>query len=71
MNTCVLCGDVIPEGRQVCPICIEKTVGRPDDMVAVVRCKNCKFWEYGDCYRLELSRPDDYCSYGERRATDG
>lgn len=20
-NTCVMCGDIIPEGRQVCPIC--------------------------------------------------
>ena len=20
-NRCVVCGDVIPEGRQVCPIC--------------------------------------------------
>ena len=33
----------------------------------IVRCKDCKFWEQGDCYRLELSRPDDFCSYGERR----
>ena len=35
------------------------------DTVAVVRCKDCKYWDYGDCYRLELSRPDDFCSYGE------
>lgn len=32
----------------------------------IVRCKDCKYWERGDCYRLELSRPDDFCSYGER-----
>lgn len=37
------------------------------DAVPVVRCKDCKYWDYGDCYRLELSRPDDFCSYGERR----
>lgn len=37
------------------------------DAAPVVRCKDCKFWENGDCYRLELSRPDDFCSYGERR----
>ena len=37
------------------------------DAVEVVRCRDCKFWDNGDCYRLELSRPDDYCSYGERR----
>ena len=41
--------------------------GRKDpDMVKVVRCKDCKYWDYGDCYRIELSRPDDFCSYGER-----
>ena len=38
------------------------------DVAPVVRCKDCKFWDFGDCYRLELSRPDDFCSYGERKA---
>ena len=28
-NRCVCCGRVIPEGRQVCPIC-EKKAGRRD-----------------------------------------
>lgn len=37
------------------------------DAVPIVRCKDCKYWDYGDCYRLELSRPDDFCSYGERK----
>ena len=37
------------------------------DVVPVVRCKDCKHWNNGDCYRIELTRPDDYCSYGERR----
>ena len=36
------------------------------DFVEVVCCRNCKYWNSGDCYRLELSRPDDFCSYGER-----
>ena len=40
---------------------------RTIEAVPVVRCKDCKYWEYGDCYRLELSRPNDFCSYGERR----
>lgn len=35
------------------------------DAVPVVRCKDCKYWDHGDCYRLELSRPDDFCNYGE------
>ena len=38
------------------------------DVDPVVRCKDCKFWDFGDCYRVELSRPDDFCSYGERKA---
>lgn len=37
------------------------------DTVEVVRCKNCKHWGGGDCYRMELARGDDYCSYGEKR----
>lgn len=41
------------------------------DVVPVVRCKDCKFWDFGDCYRLELSRPDDFCSYGEMRDNNG
>lgn len=31
-NTCVICGRVIPEGRQVCPVCEKKSndpVNRP------------------------------------------
>ena len=37
------------------------------DAEIVVRCKDCKYWDYGDCYRIEMSRPDDFCSYGERK----
>ena len=40
------------------------------DAEIVVRCKDCKYWDYGDCYRIELSRPEDFCSYGERYETD-
>lgn len=36
-------------------------------VVPMVRCKDCKHWNNGDCYRIELTRPDDYCSYGERK----
>lgn len=46
------------------------------DMVAVVRCKNCKWqkfidWGMGDCLHPKGSRhiayDNHYCSYGERR----
>lgn len=23
-NTCVCCGEIIPEGRQICPVCIKQ-----------------------------------------------
>ena len=43
-----------------------------NDVVPVVRCKDCKHLMFSDCYG-ECSRgymgivsPDDYCSYGER-----
>lgn len=29
------------------------------------KCEDCKYWRNGDCFRLELSRPNDYCSYFE------
>ena len=42
------------------------------DVVEVVRCKDCKFFEYGDyCSegKMEHSRcrENDFCSYGERK----
>ena len=49
------------------------------DAVPVVRCKDCKYFEFGDyCYHdgvMEHShaRENDFCSYGKRRknnATD-
>jgi len=46
---------------------VEKLHRNTDDAVPVVRCKDCKYWDFGDCYRLELSHPDDFCSYGERK----
>lgn len=43
---------------------------RGEELTPVVRCKVCKHWDFGDCYRLELSRPDDFCSYGERKENE-
>lgn len=50
-----------------------------EEMVEVVRCKDCvdgePSWEVEglwDCkYCTDLKKPDDFCSYGERRDTDG
>ena len=49
------------------------------DAVPVVRCKDCKQWERlkknlrrGYCGESEcIMRDDDFCSYGERRESDG
>lgn len=30
MNTCVCCGAPVPEGRQVCPICEDRSTDKPD-----------------------------------------
>lgn len=37
------------------------------EAVPVVRCKDCKYWHQGDCYRLELSRPHDFAAMGRRK----
>lgn len=38
--------------------------------VPVVRCKDCKYWHNGDCYRLGLSSSHDFCSYGEKKGEE-
>ena len=41
--------------------------------VPVVRCKDCKYLMFSDCYgecgigRMGIVSPDDFCSYGERK----
>lgn len=43
------------------------------DVVDVVRCKNCKHLMFSDMYgecsqaHMGIVRPDDFCSYGERK----
>ena len=39
------------------------------DVVPVVRCKDCK--HYQTDYMCFLRKPDDFCSYGERKDGDG
>ena len=46
------------------------------DVQEVVRCKDCKFWDgEGRCEATEnglireFTKPDDFCSYGERKGT--
>jgi hypothetical protein len=42
------------------------------DVVEVIRCKDCKHFVSEICrhdFAMNLSRADDFCSYGERRDT--
>lgn len=79
---CVCCGQIIPEGRQVCIICGKKVDTKVKaDVVEVVKCKDCKHSDlYCGNYRCENSQtpwvndefaifvePTDFCSYGERK----
>ena len=40
------------------------------ETVPVVRCKDCNYWHNVDCYRLELSRSHDFCSYGAKKGEE-
>lgn len=48
------------------------------DVAPVVRCKDCKYYDMGVCLKIysdgnahaaawQKRRPDDFCSYGERK----
>ena len=41
-----------------------------EDVVEVVRCKDCKLYGNGECsvQSVRSMWPNDYCSYGERRS---
>ena len=46
------------------------------DVALVVHCKDCKHLMFSDCYgecgkgHMGIVSPDDFCSYGERRADE-
>ena len=73
-DRCIACGDIVPEGRMVCPIC-EK--GKPTaDVVEVIRCRECRWYSkeqdgWGICFHTHSNHlyvPEDfYCAYGKRR----
>lgn len=69
----------LSDGLGLCRVIMEEDFKRairtiPDgtiiDVAPVVRCKECK-WTGGDfvCYRgvMVQHKPEDFCSYGERR----
>lgn len=76
---CVCCGRVIPENSQYCFFCGTKVKNgkHKADLVAVVRCKDCKYWggvtfgyvcrRFSGTYIRNETRETDFCSYGERK----
>ena len=54
-DRCVMCGEIIPEGRQVCPACESKVKERRDYIRAIVTLRN------GGCVTLY---PLDYQDLG-------
>jgi hypothetical protein len=60
------------EQAEIVPIQI---IENPTDIVEVVRCKDCKHWvvndDVGYCDNPDgldnYARPEDFCSYGERK----
>ena len=60
-----------------CGILLASDIARHEpkaDVVEVVRCKDCKYWAYEYCTRptnarttREEKKPDDFCSYGEKK----
>lgn len=78
VDRCVICGEPVPEGQQVCWTCIEKTVVKPVDKVAVVRCRDCFFSSWNPCSETlrcttrngmgpRAVSGEDYCSYGKQK----
>ena len=47
VERCVMCNDVIPEGRQVCPNCEKKVVNSIVEAMEIVMCKRCIRYEIG------------------------
>ena len=45
------------------------------DGIDIVRCKECKHYrenkEFGCVWHLSAVKPDDFCSYGERKGGEG
>lgn len=84
-DRCICCGEIVPEGRMVCPNCMAKLKDAPmtlkpyvqkGRLVEVTRCRECRWYskEEGICFHpssIQLRvREDFYCAYGKRRKAD-
>ena len=64
--------------EKVCCAVMDKDVKSSLDVEVVVRCKDCKHYDLGVCLKIysdgnmhtdawQSRRPEDFCSYGERK----
>ena len=64
--------------EKVCCAVMDRAVKSPMDVEVVVRCRECNHYEMGVClkiyddglasrYAWQERKPDDFCSYGERK----
>lgn len=78
------CNEQDKLAQAVAKMCIEEVKKiKPVDAVRVVRCKDCKWYQIRkwddnapvyDCRKTHAMldvKPDDFCSYGEKRAKAG
>lgn len=83
MTFCKVCGKLLPNVRfdpKETVICNKCADSMKEDMVRVVRCKDCKWWheseinkEFGDCGQangITLKSSDWFCADGVRKQED-
>ena len=51
---------------------VDDSIVEEEDIVEVVRCKDCKFYDTILCFMNDIYNcsDDDFCSYGERKDND-
>ena len=62
---------VDPQYETMIQWCCDVVNAQPTaDVVELVRCKDCKWWDGNDCKArdIDVVDVDDFCSYGERRS---
>nr|DAM19067.1 MAG TPA: RRN7 Zinc-finger of RNA-polymerase I-specific TFIIB, Rrn7 [Caudoviricetes sp.] len=75
MPACKACGEWFAKTRDDMVLCskCERALGRLAGYAeVVVRCKDCKYEFGGSCILcgFQSRKPDDFCSYGERKETE-
>ena len=57
-DNCIMCGKVIPEGRQVCPNC---------ELKIMQKCKSCIYENTKTCLKCSYWAIGGYCTNGKNK----